>query len=39
MLVNTFIYFLIYLDWTKKKSKIKTGNGMANKDDDINNDF
>ena len=40
MLVNTFLYFLIYLDWTNKKSEIKkTVNGMANKDDDINNDF
>ena len=39
MLVNTFLYFLIYLDWTKKKSEIKMEKGMANKDDDINNDF
>ena len=39
MLVNNFLYFLIYLDWTKKKSEIKTEHGMANKDDDINNDF
>ena len=25
MLVNTFLYFLIYLDWTKKKSEIRSG--------------
>ena len=25
MLVNTFLYFLIYLDWTKKKSEIRNG--------------
>ena len=39
MLVNTFLYFLIYLDWVKKKVKSKAENRMANKDDDINNDF
>ena len=25
MLVNTFLYFLIYLDWIKKKSEIRNG--------------
>ena len=39
MLVNTFLYFLIYLDCIKKNVKSKVENRMASKDDDINNDF
>ena len=38
MLVITFIYFLIYLDWFRKK-EINSETKMANKDEDINNDL
>ena len=39
MLVNTFLYFLIYLDWFYKKGKSIVETKMANKDEDINNDL